>query len=149
MIKMVSIPIGFSSSLQHAAYSTANSYRWVVSIPIGFSSSLQLIMPMIALSEVGRVSIPIGFSSSLQRPRSASGPGWRSSFQSLSGFQVRCNFFMQSRLYPAKQVSIPIGFSSSLQPNLGGGSDSTYICVSIPIGFSSSLQLQYRRLHHS
>ena len=61
-------------------------------------------------------------------------------FQSLSGFQVRCNCQMHRSLGRGDLVSIPIGFSSSLQ--LGGRQEpferATH--VSIPIGFSSSLQ---------
>ena len=87
------------------------------------------------------------------------------SFQSLSGFQVRCNVGTEGRSRAGLQVSIPIGFSSSLQPVLnvlyslpvnrfqslsGFQVRCNYIfialhveqgLVSIPIGFSSSLQL--------
>ena len=62
----VSIPIGFSGSLQQSivAYQSINSD---VSIPIGFSGSLQL--DSFALSDYSHnlVSIPIGFSGSLQQ----------------------------------------------------------------------------------
>ena len=37
-------------------------------------------------------------------------------FQSLSGFQVRCNFPCSNPFSGNRDVSIPIGFSSSLQP---------------------------------
>jgi len=37
------------------------------------------------------------------------------SFQSLSGFQVRCNMAASAVLLTFAPVSIPIGFSSSLQ----------------------------------
>ena len=66
---------------------------WValVSIPIGFSSSLQLCRASQRQHRHRVVSIPIGFSSSLQRPSfSAITKLWQW-FQSLSGFQVRCN----------------------------------------------------------
>ncbi len=62
------------------------------------------------------VSIPIGFSSSLQPTQRFFGGSIREWFQSLSGFQVRCNSFKRnfhSSRYGG--VSIPIGFSSSLQ----------------------------------
>ena len=36
-------------------------------------------------------------------------------FQSLSGFQVRCNAMMKRPENRLREVSIPIGFSSSLQ----------------------------------
>ena len=68
---------------------------------------------------------------------------WISSrFQSLSGFQVRCNTgIMSCRVSVIDDVSIPIGFSSSLQPEFAGSIAPCQIDVSIPIGFSSSLQL--------
>jgi len=60
-------------------------------------------------------------------------------FQSLSGFQVRCNGMEGEAAKGVQKVSIPIGFSSSLQQcwrqSVGHGR-----VVSIPIGFSSSLQ---------
>ena len=60
-------------------------------------------------------------------------------FQSLSGFQVRCNHRFVPPHTGWRSVSIPIGFSSSLQQRI------PYVWlvttkVSIPIGFSSSLQ---------
>ena len=111
------------------------------------------------------VSIPIGFSSSLQRPEMAlqvaytscfnpyrvfkfvatSGSGclspWPLQFQSLSGFQVRCNGGQANQLHARWcPVSIPIGFSSSLQLNALCLDGLLGLAVSIPIGFSSSLQ---------
>jgi len=86
-------------------------------------------------------------------------------FQSLSGFQVRCNAEIHIRdwkgnygfnpyrvfkfvatedaAYPITAtlgVSIPIGFSSSLQPKVLITLTRWHADVSIPIGFSSSLQ---------
>ena len=137
--RSVSIPIGFSSSLQprrnpDRSCSTLgfNPYRVfkfvatfchpqltivisTVSIPIGFSSSLQrCVSPVIAVADTSfnpyrvfkfvatkklkpgrpkgvKVSIPIGFSSSLQPRDRRIACGDRAGFQSLSGFQVRCN----------------------------------------------------------
>ena len=87
----VSIPIGFSSSLQQF-----REYRpedlITVSIPIGFSSSLQR-PPQSELMTEKEVSIPIGFSSSLQRLWCSFLRSSALKFQSLSGFQVRCNSF--------------------------------------------------------
>ena len=135
----VSIPIGFSSSLQLKArlvvwgdnepgFNPYRVFKFVatrkggraadrvlqVSIPIGFSSSLQRQFDL--GRKIGRsVSIPIGFSSSLQHNRVSSLEIWRSGFQSLSGFQVRCNIATQQKADWTIKVSIPIGFSSSLQ----------------------------------
>ena len=88
--------------------------EYQVSIPIGFSSSLQLSISGF-IRRAHPVSIPIGFSSSLQQNKEyiidilcksfnpyrvfkfvATRKSFRSSkvswqFQSLSGFQVRCN----------------------------------------------------------
>ena len=94
--------------------------------------------------QVVNVSIPIGFSSSLQRRcRACLASGikgfnpyrvfkfvatpwhpvrrsqWQK-FQSLSGFQVRCNFCECGGVINLRPVSIPIGFSSSLQLGTGG-----------------------------
>ncbi len=135
----VSIPIGFSSSLQrrgiclrvriHSRFQSLSGFQvrcnhnrratacrdQEVSIPIGFSSSLQrydgrssathregfnpyrvfkfAATVGIANDPVRRhkVSIPIGFSSSLQHTSSPDRKLAIVTFQSLSGFQVRCN----------------------------------------------------------
>jgi len=67
----------------------------------------------------GVVSIPIGFSSSLQRSLGIEKASIAGLFQSLSGFQVRCNIKCEHEWVPRIDVSIPIGFSSSLQLNCG------------------------------
>ena len=86
----VSIPVGFSSPLQQLSGKMARFARDTVSIPVGFSSPLQP-NGIYVHSLYGKVSIPVGFSSPLQ-------PNWKCvtnrkghRFQSLSGFQVRCN----------------------------------------------------------
>ena len=90
-----------------------------VSIPIGFSSSLQLKCSDLGQSTTWSVSIPIGFSSSLQHAGQSGicHVAWQ--FQSLSGFQVRCNMLgYYHAMLALYTVSIPIGFSSSLQPSV-------------------------------
>jgi len=72
--------------------------------------------------------------------RTSSSPA--SEFQSLSGFQVRCNPESDPLEYKFLLVSIPIGFSSSLQLPMHPGCRFCILSVSIPIGFSSSLQHQ-------
>ena len=62
----VSIPIGFSSSLQLREALDESEQILAVSIPIGFSSSLQHCDGWTLLGLSAGVSIPIGFSSSLQ-----------------------------------------------------------------------------------
>ena len=121
----VSIPIGFSSSLQ-PTISPVSTNVFDVSIPIGFSSSLQQ-RTKIACSRCYPVSIPIGFSSSLQPPRLCLYTDV-SMFQSLSGFQVRCNFVGGACPAVDFLVSIPIGFSSSLQPKCGKNNESVIGC---------------------
>ena len=162
--KIVSIPIGFSSSLQQHRIgrrsSTSccfNPYRvfkfvatvrsiirvvWVlsVSIPIGFSSSLQLKSSGMLMPKFS-VSIPIGFSSSLQRIRDVLGHRQLVQFQSLSGFQVRCNTFVE----PYRKLRV-LGFNPYrvFKFVATGATEETLLSrtdkVSIPIGFSSSLQ---------
>ncbi len=61
------------------------------------------------------VSIPIGFSSSLQLMPFRVIHAITTMFQSLSGFQVRCNKDGRIDCWFNINVSIPIGFSSSLQ----------------------------------
>ena len=91
------------------------------------------------------VSIPIGFSSSLQLPAPRIRPPCRRKFQSLSGFQVRCNVAGLFHELDRRGVSIPIGFSSSLQPPVVVYQTPYRYVVSIPIGFSSSLQRKERK----
>ena len=111
----VSIPIGFSSSLQ-LPEDVLMPLSIDVSIPIGFSSSLQHYPPVPVFPDARTVSIPIGFSSSLQLKNRGTIYGTKVQFQSLSGFQVRCNSLTDACLKMVGIVSIPIGFSSSLQP---------------------------------
>ncbi len=61
-----------------------------VSIPIGFSGSLQRQATEPLLLEI-EVSIPIGFSGSLQHFLDVIAAAPEIRFQSLSGFLVRCN----------------------------------------------------------
>ncbi len=63
----------------------------IVSIPVGFSSALQRKALCPSLHRLLLVSIPVGFSSALQPLTRASPAHPTGLFQSLSGFQVRCN----------------------------------------------------------
>jgi len=100
----------------------------VVSIPIGFSSSLQQVAQL--LPGLRRpVSIPIGFSSSLQLSCDVSPHAPLYGFQSLSGFQVRCNGRLEEggqietlgfnpyRVF--KFVATPIPISAPMEPEQG------------------------------
>ena len=163
--RYVSIPIGFSSSLQRPdsnlnvlvleSFQSLSGFQvrcnadraghiyqadGSVSIPIGFSSSLQRIW-LGCLQSGRQVSIPIGFSSSLQHISCSNCGKYIFTFQSLSGFQVRCNANSWDRSIVVSVVSIPIGFSSSLQQKVVNCFPLARSMVSIPIGFSSSLQL--------
>jgi len=87
---MVSIPIGFSSSLQLKG--------WVLSSSRSTGFNPYRVFKFVATPGLGStesrprcVSIPIGFSSSLQRCDFLDRRGFLALFQSLSGFQVRCN----------------------------------------------------------
>ena len=111
----VSIPIGFSSTLQQGALRGSQTVEREVSIPIGFSSTLQLSQRLESTVAAYYVSIPIGFSSTLQHRPSRGVLGICNRFQSLSGFRVRCNLLCYHLLESVITVSIPIGFSSTLQ----------------------------------
>ena len=87
----VSIPVGFSSALQHFRRRPTESLDDSVSIPVGFSSALQRQSPGHAHQMHEYVSIPVGFSSALQRQKRSEHGADNLRFQSLSGFQVRCN----------------------------------------------------------
>jgi len=135
----VSIPIGFSSSLQRQVFGydrsryvqfqslsgfqvrcnltqkVPSNIKDLVSIPIGFSSSLQPLAegeePVI-YKEFQSLS---GFQVRCNHRTHASQHGLTEQFQSLSGFQVRCNIQVVVFVFFHTGVSIPIGFSSSLQ----------------------------------
>jgi hypothetical protein len=64
---------------------------------------------------VPTTTIPVGFSSALQRQRGGDTRHHFIEFQSLSGFQVRCNFAKDNGAKEKTRVSIPVGFSSALQ----------------------------------
>ena len=90
-----------------------------VSIPIGFSSSLQPSPSFLCISRVSKFQSLSGFQVRCNFRSSNSGISFRQ-FQSLSGFQVRCNGGIRILRVHSRQVSIPIGFSSSLQLNRCG-----------------------------
>ncbi len=100
-----------------AKFENVSQIKKTVSIPIGFSSSLQQESKFWNSQPGPGVSIPIGFSSSLQPPLPLSSPS-----QGLPGFNPYRVFkfvatvYIITIRYPHSIVSIPIGFSSSLQP---------------------------------
>jgi len=114
-----------------------------VSIPIGFSSSLQRRSGRCSRPERSRVSIPIGFSSSLQPSADRTVSPYAPGFNPYRVFKFVATWPPCGLDRGAERVSIPIGFSSSLQRICWtvGRTDSRH--VSIPIGFSSSLQLGF------
>ncbi len=87
----VSIPVGFSSPLQPVHSVTVHRcIRQRFNPCRVFKSAATPIAPP-ADQAVPLVSIPVGFSSPLQPRGSRIAEGMGNSFQSLSGFQVRCN----------------------------------------------------------
>ena len=116
---IVSIPIGFSSSLQRWGNAISTSKKFSSFNPyrvFKFAATPRIPMPWPIPDEV---SIPIGFSSSLQHWWGLVNPYTNDLlFQSLSGFQVRCNVYVNAQTQEDAIVSIPIGFSSSLQPHI-------------------------------
>ena len=136
-----------------------------VSIPIGFSGSLQPPDDRHISVSYDAVSIPIGFSGSLQQPGSNRPGVPAGEFQSLSGFLVRCNLssgqagiqpnpsFNPYRVFWFAATFLPTGrlrFSFRFNPyrvfwfaaTSGSlpGPHNLRKMVSIPIGFSGSLQ---------
>ncbi len=153
IIHPVSIPIGFSSSLQPWPTSRGWGSETLVSIPIGFSSSLQRhrlrpkyprthsfnpyrVFKFVATASRGfaqqiaeMVSIPIGFSSSLQRPPRLPSNHHSGCFNPYRVFKFVATKSMLIRFLLFFRVSIPIGFSSSLQPYaLDNQTPSRHLC---------------------
>ncbi len=87
------------------------------------------------------VSIPVGFSSPLQPNGSRLAITLSAMFQSLSGFQVRCNSISLFSFSYAEPSFNPcrVFKSAATCPGLSPGLCPCY--VSIPVGFSSPLQL--------
>ncbi len=88
--------------------------HWLVSIPIGFSSTLQLLCDCrrsrsLLCFNPYRVFEYVATVLWLCRHHKAN------TFQSLSGFRVRCNHGLIACASFCSPVSIPIGFSSTLQ----------------------------------
>ena len=109
------MPIGFSSSLQHKRswkmVEQASGFQSLSGFQVRCNARFGALQPgqiwgfnpyrvfkfvatqhvLRSVGVVPRVSIPIGFSSSLQRRERVSRISRPPLFQSLSGFQVRCN----------------------------------------------------------
>ena len=134
----VSIPIGFSSSLQ-PVYSGIVVYDRVVSIPIGFSSSLQPLIPTDHKISDNRFN-PYRVFKFVATSPALEKPGVFDVFQSLSGFQVRCNpsaDMSTTRLVTSFNPYRVFKFVATLNLEI---LIIAFKIVSIPIGFSSSLQ---------
>ena len=168
--RLVSIPIGFSGSLQQqAAYN--KTYREAhVSIPIGFSGSLQLQNGLERMPSCKLFQSLSGFLVRCNRNRAKSGPR-QEQFQSLSGFLVRCNARdhdtkgpSESKFQSLSGFLVRCNAITGAGTFDGGNSFNPYrvfwfaatpriqprpirlVCVSIPIGFSGSLQPSLRHV---
>ena len=114
---MVSIPIGFSSSLQPWMF------RWMwVCMPEFQSLSGFQVRCNISRRPADQAGLR-GFNPYRVFKFVATANRYAAlldhyRFQSLSGFQVRCNLNTRNQLHANDLVSIPIGFSSSLQLGL-------------------------------
>jgi len=111
---LVSIPIGFSSSLQRCIW-----VAWRTPSPSFNPYRVFKFAATIAFKEFYYDSTKFQSLSGFQ-VRCNFGRRWGAGvraiwFQSLSGFQVRCNLGAAVKEYASRHVSIPIGFSSSLQ----------------------------------
>ena len=140
--------------------------RWGVSIPIGFSSTLQRISDLLRMWSISLFQSLSGF-----RVRCNHAPGGQPrhpspGFNPYRVFEYVATTGEHHRAGLGISVSIPIGFSSTLQlpPRTDAARASTsfnpyrvfeyvatiphminrraHLSVSIPIGFSSTLQLQ-------
>ncbi len=115
MGSMVSIPIGFSSSLQPTicrhiqqergpCFNPYRVFKFVATVgDIGHEGHLECSFN------------PYRVFKFVATPANTTGGTPEKAFQSLSGFQVRCNVVYPPNKAESPFVSIPIGFSSSLQ----------------------------------
>ena len=111
---IVSIPIGFSGSLQPQRTACLGFSAVAFQSLSGFLVRCNVI----SFNDIWQrqnVSIPIGFSGSLQPAKETYAAIVLDKFQSLSGFLVRCNIKSAVSYGAYIRVSIPIGFSGSLQ----------------------------------
>ncbi len=139
LTNLVSIPVGFSRSLQlmrhcparslHCRFQSLSGFharcnrasqacrsRWGrVSIPVGFSRSLQLNNLNTLLKNNRMFQSLSGFHARCNMPIPPQGVLRSTLFQSLSGFHARCNYNVIPAAGPDDLVSIPVGFSRSLQ----------------------------------
>ncbi len=113
-----------------------------VSIPVGFSSPLQPKNVTKVAKNVVNVSIPVGFSSPLQREQAGKCVFCGVEFQSLSGFQVRCNTCEELGVREMTWSFNPCRVFKSAATCWLSGRISIGLLVSIPVGFSSPLQLE-------
>ncbi len=89
-VKLVSIPNGFSRSLQLEAHVEENPEHWVFQSLMGFHVRCNIVHRVEFRVDL-QVSIPNGFSRSLQHLPNLRDVSALIAFQSLMGFHVRCN----------------------------------------------------------
>jgi len=114
-IRAVSIPIGFSGSLQRRPIQSTDSHTVMFQSLSGFQVRCNPMTAGLAPLITGMFQSLSGFQvrcNGEERTCQAYG----GLFQSLSGFQVRCNIdYFKPAISVLSKVSIPIGFSGSLQ----------------------------------
>jgi len=113
-IRAVSIPIGFSGSLQRRPIQSTDSHTVMFQSLSGFQVRCNPMTAGLAPLITGMFQSLSGFQvrcNGEERTCQAYG----GLFQSLSGFQVRCNIDQRLLQAGGLVVSIPIGFSGSLQ----------------------------------
>ncbi len=148
----VSIPVGFSASLRFYKRGCRGAECFQVSIPVGFSASLRfmssgagssyfigfnpcrvfsLVAMLLCPNNRNRrihVSIPVGFSASLRYCQARLLPVMLIMFQSLSGFQPRCDLEPEFQHCSSQLVSIPVGFSASLRSKISALPSIKHVC---------------------
>ena len=115
---LVSIPIGFSSSLQRSRFVNNTNYKYSFQSLSGFQVRCNGLPVGVLVNRPTEFQSLSGFQVRCNSAQPATCRMLLSQFQSLSGFQVRCNHTIHQLLASIDSVSIPIGFSSSLQPRL-------------------------------
>jgi len=135
----VSIPIGFSSSLQHVPYDGSIAYTTQFQSLSGFQVRCNFKWRRLALARrYGFNPYRVFKFVATERLGIVQLQVYR--FQSLSGFQVRCNPWSGQHWKPPEMCFNPYRVFKFVATLRLPGSQGLPGTVSIPIGFSSSLQ---------
>ena len=138
-VTCVSIPIGFSSSLQQSPWPTAEPCMVRFQSLSGFQVRCNKSQPKVDAT-VSRGFNPYRVFKFVATCLDIAFYRHAVLFQSLSGFQVRCNGFRRSANGPRRDGFNPYRVFKFVATRRAGCGRKVSAEVSIPIGFSSSLQ---------